>query len=174
MGSSMQFRDRLHMTMPPTSTFPYTLTLPTSAAMHEFGHHLGQVLPVGSVLLLEGDLGSGKTTLVQGIGAGLGITDAIDSPTFTLINEYFDGRSPLYHLDLYRLEPAEVAALMLETYWEGVEVEAGIVAIEWAERLQRQPRDYLRLHLTHAEPEGRQITLTPVGAFDPALLAGLG
>lgn len=162
------------MTMPLPLTFPHTLHLPTAAAMHEFGQRLGRVLPVGSVLLLEGDLGSGKTTLVQGLGAGLGITDAIDSPTFTLINEYLDGRSPLYHLDLYRLEPAEVADLRLETYWEGIEVEPGIVAIEWADRLPLLPRDYLHLRLTHAEPEGRQITLTPVGQFDPTVLyAGL-
>ena len=78
-------------------------------------------LPPDTILLLKGDLGAGKTTLVQGIGigGGLGITDAIVSPTFTLINEYPEGRLPLYHLDLYRLEPAEVRSLYLEKYWEG-------------------------------------------------------
>ncbi|KAB1986703.1 tRNA (adenosine(37)-N6)-threonylcarbamoyltransferase complex ATPase subunit type 1 TsaE, partial [Haemophilus parainfluenzae] len=82
----------------------------------------------------------GKTTLVQGIGAGLGIVDPLSSPTFTLINEYPEGRIPLYHVDLYRLDPAQVEQLYLDLYWEGEEVEPGIVAIEWAERLTYQPQ----------------------------------
>lgn len=135
------------------------ISLPNAGATHKFGEALGRSLPAGSVLLLEGDLGSGKTTLVQGIGAGLGIKDAIESPTFTLINEYLEGRIPLYHLDLYRLEPAEVAALHLENYWEGLEVSLGIVAIEWSERLPYKPDNYLRVCLTDRGAEGRQIEL---------------
>src|SRR4028118_407740 len=110
-----------------------TIFLADAEATRSLGLSLGQSLPAGSVILLEGDLGAGKTTLVQGIGEGLGISDPIVSPTFTLINEYMEGRLPLYHLDLYRLEAKQVAALNLETYWEGVEVTPGIVAIEWAE-----------------------------------------
>ncbi|MGK7887483.1 MAG: tRNA (adenosine(37)-N6)-threonylcarbamoyltransferase complex ATPase subunit type 1 TsaE, partial [Crocosphaera sp.] len=87
------------------------LTLANFEATKALGQKLGQNLTEGSVLLLKGDLGAGKTTLVQGIGEGLGITDAIVSPTFTLINEYHQGRLPLYHLDLYRLEPEAVAEL---------------------------------------------------------------
>jgi tRNA threonylcarbamoyladenosine biosynthesis protein TsaE len=108
------------------------------------------------VILLEGDLGSGKTTLVQGIGEGLGITDPIVSPTFTLINEYPEGRLPLYHLDLYRLQPQEVVALNLESYWEGIEFPLGIVAIEWAQRLPDKPHSYLKISL-HATDTGRQV-----------------
>src|SRR3712207_9003146 len=96
--------------------------LADAQATRSLGVKLGQSLSAGSVILLQGDLGAGKTTLVQGIGAGLGITDSIVSPTFTLINEYPEGRLPLYHLDLYRLQPQEVEALQLETYWEGVEM----------------------------------------------------
>jgi len=151
-------------TQPPIQ-FPHTLTLRDAIATREFGVQLGKVLTPGSILLLEGDLGSGKTTLVQGIGAGLGITEAIDSPTFTLVNEYLEGRSPLYHLDLYRLNAAEVTDLYLETYWDGVEVEPGIVAIEWAERLVHKPDHHLSLQLVH-NTDGRQITLFPVGEFD--------
>jgi tRNA threonylcarbamoyladenosine biosynthesis protein TsaE len=113
------------------------------------GMTLGESLAAGNVILLEGDLGAGKTTLVQGIGRGLGITEKIVSPTFTLINEYRRGRIPLYHLDLYRLEPQEVAALNLETYWEGIEVVPGIVVIEWAERMPYKPDSYLTVRLTH-------------------------
>ncbi|MGB7412594.1 MAG: tRNA (adenosine(37)-N6)-threonylcarbamoyltransferase complex ATPase subunit type 1 TsaE, partial [Thermosynechococcaceae cyanobacterium] len=96
-------------------------SLPNLAATQALGLSLGQVLPAGSILLLEGDLGCGKTSLVQSIGLGLGITDPIVSPTFTLINEYHEGRIPLYHLDLYRLPPADVTDLYLETYWQGIE-----------------------------------------------------
>lgn len=146
------------------SALPCTLKLADAAATRDFGWQLGQVLPPGTVLLLEGELGSGKTTLVQGLGAGLGITDAIDSPTFTLVNEYLDGRTPLYHLDLYRLSPAEVADLALETYWDGLEVEPGIVAIEWAERLPSKPANYLLLQLTYDEIAGRQVRLAAIGS----------
>ena len=121
------------------------------------------------MILLEGDLGAGKTTLVQGIGEGLGITDSIVSPTFTLINEYLEGRLPLYHLDLYRLEPEEVTALNLESYWEGIEFELGIVAIEWAERLSYKPQRYLSICLNYSVDTGRQASLIPVGNFDLSL-----
>ncbi|MFE1748723.1 tRNA (adenosine(37)-N6)-threonylcarbamoyltransferase complex ATPase subunit type 1 TsaE [Coleofasciculus sp. H7-2] len=140
--------------------------LADAAATRSLGIALGQSLPASSVLLLEGDLGAGKTTLVQGIGEGLGITEPIVSPTFTLINEYAQGRLPLYHLDLYRLQPEEVEALNLETYWEGFEVPVGIVAIEWAERLPYQPPSFLRVHLTYCADNGRQANLIPVGGFD--------
>lgn len=140
-------------------------------ATRSLGVKLGQSLPAGSVILLEGDLGAGKTTLVQGIGEGLGIEDAIVSPTFTLINEYPEGRIPLYHLDLYRLEPSEVEALNLESYWEGVEFPLGIIAIEWAERLPYLPPNYLCLHLTYCADSGRQVELVPVGGFDLGTLA---
>jgi tRNA threonylcarbamoyladenosine biosynthesis protein TsaE len=139
--------------------------LSDAEAMRSLGIFLGQSLSAGSTILLEGDLGSGKTTLVQGIGAGLGIVDAIVSPTFTLINEYSEGRIPLYHLDLYRLQPKEVDSLHLETYWEGMEIPLGIVAIEWAERLVYQPNNYLRIKLAYTD-NGRKIEFMPVGTWD--------
>jgi tRNA threonylcarbamoyladenosine biosynthesis protein TsaE len=146
-----------------------TIFLADAEATRSLGLSLGQSLPAGSVILLEGDLGAGKTTLVQGIGEGLGITDSIVSPTFTLINEYLEGRLPLYHLDLYRLEPEEVKALNLESYWEGVEFELGIVAIEWAERLSYKPQAYLSICLNYCVDTGRQASLIPVGNFDIGL-----
>ena len=146
-----------------------TIFLADAEATRSLGLSLGQSLPAGSVILLEGDLGAGKTTLVQGIGEGLGITDSIVSPTFTLINEYLEGRLPLYHLDLYRLEPEEVTALNLESYWEGIEFELGIVAIEWAERLSYKPQRYLSICLNYSVDTGRQASLIPVGNFDISL-----
>ena len=143
--------------------------LPDQVATHNFGVALGQTLTAGHVLLLQGNLGSGKTTLVQGIGQGLGITDLIVSPTFILLNEYSEGQVPLYHFDLYRLNPTEVDALHLETYWEGWEHPPGIVAIEWAERLTYKPATYLEICLTPMA-EGRQITLIPIGNISETVL----
>ncbi len=134
------------------------IDLPDAAATQSLGQALGAQLPAGSVLLLKGNLGSGKTTLVQGLGQGLGIND-IDSPTFTLINEYMEGRLPLYHIDLYRLSGAEADALFLENYWEGLEVEPGIVAIEWSERLSYLPPAPIEIALSYSAV-GRQATLS--------------
>lgn len=93
------------------------------------GAHLGKLLRAGDIVLLEGEFGAGKTTFTQGIASGLDI-DAhyVNSPTFTLINEYRGGRVPLYHIDLYRLEgKEEVASLGLEDYLEA----RGVTVIEW-------------------------------------------
>ena len=128
-------------------------------ATRDLGQSLGEHLPPGSLLLLQGDLGAGKTTLIQGLGLGLGIPEPIVSPTFTLVNEYHEGRIPLYHLDLYRLEPAEVASLYLEQYWGGTENPPGITAIEWSERLPQNPPAYLLIALRHLA-QGREVVLT--------------
>lgn len=140
-----------------------TIFLKDSQATQHLGYLLGKNLPAGQVILLEGDLGSGKTTLVQGIGRGLNITDSIVSPTFTLINEYSDGRIPLYHLDLYRLEPNQVPSIYPEIYWEGIELDPGITAIEWQQRLLNKPPSYLEIELTHQPPQGRKARLKNVG-----------
>lgn len=157
-----------------TWTAPLSIPLADAEATHALGLHLGQQLEANTVLLLEGDLGSGKTTLSQGIGAGLGIDPReIASPTFTLIAEYLDGRLPFYHLDLYRLEPAGVEQLHLESYWEGEEVEPGVMAIEWPDRLTYRPDRYLQIQLKH-RAESREALITSQGpGWDlPGLLPG--
>ncbi len=141
------------------------LSLPDANSTRNLGKVLGEKLPPGSVILLEGNLGSGKTTLVQGMGEGLGIEQGIDSPTFTLINEYFGGRIPLYHLDLYRLEAAEIEGLNLDIYWDGLEVEPGIVAIEWADKLEYKPSAYLLVDFKDVSGEGRQVELRVLGEW---------
>jgi tRNA threonylcarbamoyladenosine biosynthesis protein TsaE len=95
------------------------------------GTHLGKYLQRGDVILLHGEFGTGKTTLTQGIAAGLGIDSKyVNSPTFTLVNEYRGGKLRLYHIDLYRLEGNEqVATLGLEDYFAG----DGVVVMEWPE-----------------------------------------
>ena len=140
-----------------------SMRLPDFEATQTLGKQLGQNLPQGSVLLLKGDLGAGKTTLVQGIGEGLGISEPIVSPTFTLINEYNQGRLPLYHLDLYRLEPEGVVGLYLEQYWEEGEILPGITAIEWPEKLPYLPLNYLEIQLSYIDGEGRRLVLHSIG-----------
>ena len=135
-------------------------------ATRQLGRTLGRSLPAGSTILLQGDLGAGKTTLVGGIGEGLGIQEPIVSPTFTLVNEYTEGRLPLYHLDLYRLEALEIEALYPENYWESIEVPPGITTIEWAQRLPYRPADYLTIELIHTSQGERTATIELVGAVD--------
>ncbi len=149
----------------------FKIVLACSKATRSLGIALGKSLPAGSTILLEGDLGAGKTTLVQGIGEGLGITDAIVSPTFTLINEYVEGRIPLYHLDLYRLSANEVIGLNLETYWEGIEMKPGIVAIEWAERMPYKPDSYIDIRLRYTSEANREVEITPFNCtFNEAII----
>lgn len=142
------------------------LFLRDRASTENLGYLLGQHLPPQSVILLRGELGTGKTTLIQGLGKGLGITDAIASPTFTLVNEYTEGRLPLYHLDLYRLDKEQVGGICPEMYWEGLEVEPGITAIEWSERLLYQPNCYWEINLVHHIKRGRQATVNLIGKHD--------
>ena len=120
------------------------------------GAHLGRLLQAGDVVLLEGEFGSGKTTVTQGIARGLGIDDRyVNSPTFTLINEYRGGKAPLYHVDLYRLEGVEqIETLGLDDYFGG----HGVVVIEWPEEAAPWlPDDRLTVRLTYLSDTKRTI-----------------
>jgi tRNA threonylcarbamoyladenosine biosynthesis protein TsaE len=156
--------------MDPTSV---VINLPDAQATYDLGYRLGRCCFPGTLLLLSGNLGAGKTTLVQGLGAGLGIVEPISSPTFTLVNEYLEGRIPLYHVDLYRLDPTQVGSLELENYWDSGETIPGVVAIEWAERMLDYPQSAITLVLRDELIGGRQATLTAAGAFQIALLEEL-
>lgn len=125
----------------------------------KLGQDLAKKLSPNSVLLLSGNLGAGKTTLIQGLGEGLGIQDSIVSPTFTLINEYPEGKIPLYHIDLYRLNSEQIKQLHLENYWLGIEYEAGITAIEWSELLPYLPPKYIKINLEIDDRLGRKATI---------------
>ena len=139
-----------------------TIFLANPQDTQRFGYLLGKHLNAGTTLLLSGNLGAGKTTLVQGIGKGLGIDEPIVSPTFTLVNEYLDGRLPLYHLDLYRLEPSQIDEIYPEMYWLGIEVASGITAIEWSQRLSVYPSSYIKIELI-ATSKGREVLIQPQG-----------
>ena len=141
------------------------IRLEDATATRALGQALGRTLEAGTVLLLEGDLGARKTTLTQGIGEGLGITEPVVSPTFTLVCEYPEGRIPLYHFDLYRLEADATARLAIDQYWDSWEIEPGLVVIEWPQRLPTGslPPDYLHACLAFTPEGGRSLTLTPHG-----------
>lgn len=140
----------------------FELSLPSPDATSSLGRLLGETARRGDVLLLTGDLGAGKTTLSQGLAAGLGIEEPVTSPTFTLLNEY-RGRLMFYHFDLYRLTAEEIESQGLYEYWEEPR---GVVAIEWPERLQGWlvPESSLSLALTITPEGGRRATLSATGS----------
>lgn len=123
------------------------------------GLALGRLVQPGDVILLQGDLGAGKTTLTQGLAAGAGTTEVVNSPTFILMNEYH-GRLPIYHADLYRLDSAEeVLALDLP----GVSLDGALV-VEWPERGDGLlPEDHLLVRLEHVTAEQRRLRVLPRG-----------
>ena len=115
---------------------------------------LGRDLRAGDVVLLYGDLGAGKTAFVRGLARGIGANpDEVSSPTFTLIQEYAAPSATLYHVDLYRLEPAEIDDLGLEDLVAG----DGIVAIEWAERWKGRPDDVMEVRIEDLGDDRRRI-----------------
>jgi tRNA threonylcarbamoyladenosine biosynthesis protein TsaE len=136
-----------------------TKSLPNPEATHALGQALGRTARRGDCLLLSGDLGAGKTSLAQGIAAGLGITEPVTSPTFTLLNEYA-GRLKLAHLDLYRLTATEIASMGLAETWLEPR---GVCVIEWPERLdeargQLDPEDLLHVRMAIVG-NGREVEL---------------
>ena len=123
---------------------------------------LAKLLEPGDTILLEGNLGAGKTTFTKGLAEGLGITKVIKSPTYTIIREYLEGRLPLYHMDVYRLEETGGTDLGLEEYFEG----EGVSIVEWATFIPEDlPQDYLQIKLVPAGDDlmERELTFSPVG-----------
>ncbi|KON85679.1 ATP-binding protein [Sporosarcina globispora] len=123
-----------------------------------FSERLGSLLQPGDVLALEGDLGAGKTTFTKGLAKGLNITRNVNSPTFTIIKEYY-GRLPLYHMDVYRVEDS-FEDLGFDEYFEG----NGVTVVEWAHLIKEQlPEELLTIYLYLDESGSRKIVLEPKG-----------
>lgn len=133
------------------------------------GMRLGSLLQPGDVLALSGDLGAGKTTLVQGIAQGWGSTDAVSSPTFVLVNVY---RRPdgglLHHMDAYRIESAlEAEDLDIDSM-----LASGALIVEWAERITSAlPKELIRIHMNWIADEHRSLSVRPVGEHNEQLVA---
>jgi len=137
-----------------------------------FGQSLAGVLPAGSVVALLGTLGAGKTRLVQSVAVALGSpVGTVTSPTFVLVNEYREGRLPIYHFDAYRLrDEDEFLELGPEEYFEGT----GITFVEWADRVARcLPADYLTIQIEVLGESQREFVVTASSAALEPLLKQL-
>lgn len=98
--------------------------------------------------MLDGDLGAGKTTFTKGLALGLGIKKNVKSPTFTIVREYHEGRLPLYHMDVYRLEDASADDIGLDEYFNG----DGVSVVEWSQFIDDElPNEYLIIHIIKDE-----------------------
>jgi tRNA threonylcarbamoyladenosine biosynthesis protein TsaE len=146
------------------------LTTASPEDTQRLGEELGRLARPGDILLLSGELGAGKTCLTQGIAWGLGIEGYATSPSFVVMNQY-QGRLPLYHIDLYRLDSvAEVMDLGLDDYLYG----EGVCVVEWADRApQAFPAEHLRIKISYLSDNGRRFEFESSGKRYVELLSQL-
>ena len=131
----------------------------------KIGAAVGKIIPAGTVLAYRGDLGAGKTAFTRGLARGLGFTEAVTSPTYTIVNEYLGGRLPLFHFDMYRLSSADD---LFDIGWEDYLDRGGVCAVEWSENVaEALPEDTVWVDIRRLEGEdnGRRITITGVTGF---------
>lgn len=145
---------------------PLRWICPSEGATQQVGERLAALLRPGSVVLLNGDLGVGKTVFARGVIQGLGVLDPyITSPTFTLMNSYPEGRIPVYHFDFYRVASSEELALAgVEAFLEG----EGVALVEWAERGGSDiPADHLSVVLSYSQTheESRTVEISAQGSL---------
>lgn len=128
------------------------------------GEKLAKSFVVPQVISLVGDLGAGKTTFAKGVAKGLGIEKMVTSPTFTILNEYPDGKTKMYHFDMYRLESEEEArAVGFENYFDLLSLD-GITLVEWAENTKGiLPKKYIQVTLEKIDDEKRKIIIEQIG-----------
>lgn len=123
----------------------------------QLGYALGEKLSPGTVIAYEGDLGAGKTAFTRGLARGLGVTERVTSPTYTIVNEYA-GRIPLFHFDMYRLSSAED---LFDIGWEDYLERGGVIAVEWSSRVTEALEGALEINIRKdpAAENGRFITI---------------
>ena len=122
------------------------------------GEALATTLSPGTVIAFTGDLGAGKTAFTRGLARGLGISERVTSPTFTIVTEYEGGRLPLFHFDMYRLESSEE---LFDIGWEDYLRRGGVCAVEWSEKVADALVGALRVDIRRGEGErDRVITVT--------------
>ena len=117
---------------------------------------LAQRLRPGTVIAYRGDLGAGKTAFTRGLARGLGCTDMVTSPTYTIVNEYLSGRLPLFHFDMYRLRSAED---LWDMGWEDYLDRGGICALEWSENVEEALEEFILVNIEKTGDESRRITI---------------
>ncbi|KRK99621.1 tRNA (adenosine(37)-N6)-threonylcarbamoyltransferase complex ATPase subunit type 1 TsaE [Companilactobacillus futsaii] len=133
----------------------YQVTTHSYEETEDLGEKMAQLLRPSDVVVLNGDLGVGKTTLTRGLARGLGIKRNVKSPTFTLIREYKDGKIPLYHMDAYRLESSPDEDLGFDEYFNG----DGITMVEWPQFIKDEiPKDHLTINIERLSDTDRKVT----------------
>ena len=122
------------------------------------GKKLAELLRPGDVIAYYGDLGAGKTAFTRGLAAGLGIREAVTSPTYTIVNEYLSGRMPLFHFDMYRLSSSEE---LFDIGWEDYLARGGVCAVEWSENVADALTDAISITIEKdpAQLDWRKITI---------------
>lgn len=151
-----------------------SVIVPSAEALQALAFEAGRLIPCGGIVALQGPLGVGKTTFAQGFMAGLGVTDPVSSPTFTLMHRY-EGRCPACHVDLYRLEPGLDPGGFLPELEEALDGDT-VLIIEWADRLgDWLPADHLSVELSYLPEaaDGRRVVLRAGGPRHERLLAAL-
>ena len=122
----------------------------------KIGQALGAQLRPGTILAYTGDLGAGKTAFTRGIARGLGCTEQVTSPTYTIVNEYLSGRLPLFHFDMYRLSCADD---LWDIGWEDYLDRNGVCAVEWSENVEEALEGAVRVHIRKTGEDSRVITI---------------
>ena len=121
----------------------------------QLGQRLAERLTPGTVIAFTGDLGAGKTAFTRGLARGLGISDRVTSPTFTIVNEYEGGRLPLFHFDMYRLGSSDE---LYDIGWEDYLARGGVCAVEWSENIDDALEgDAVRVDIRRGEHDGQRI-----------------
>ncbi len=129
------------------------------------GKKLAELLRPGDVIAYYGDLGAGKTAFTRGLAAGLGIREAVTSPTYTIVNEYLSGRMPLFHFDMYRLSSSEE---LFDIGWEDYLARGGVCAVEWSENVEDALTDAISITIEKdpAQLDWRKITIEGGARFE--------
>ena len=117
---------------------------------------LGKILKSGTVLAYTGDLGAGKTAFTRGLARGLGATDMVTSPTYTIVNEYLSGRLPLFHFDMYRLSSSDD---LWDIGWEDYLERGGVCAVEWSENVEDAMENAIFVRMEKLGEDTRRITI---------------
>ena len=120
------------------------------------GAALGKILEPGTILAYQGDLGAGKTACTRGLARGLGCTDTVTSPTYTIVNEYLSGRLPLFHFDMYRLRASDD---LFDIGWEDYLDRGGICAVEWSENVADAMTGAISVRIEKLDADSRKITI---------------
>ena len=120
------------------------------------GEKLAKALKPGTVIAFRGDLGAGKTAFTRGLARGLGATEQVTSPTYTIVNEYLSGRLPLFHFDMYRLASADD---LFDIGWEDYLERGGVCAVEWSENVEEALENAIFVTIEKTGEDSRRITV---------------